>query len=761
MGLRVRYTGSFRSRAGIVWRVEILQEAERGFDAVGDLTFEASDPLTIEWGVTSKEQPVCGSSATLRIESPGDRTYEDLYTVEPGFIRMDVYRAGDLFWSGCLDPEFYEEPYERVDKYPVSLTFSDFGILDRLRYNLDGFQTLHAILSDALERAGLNYTDIDQNCISSSIGGAKMTLKALQVRSDNFYDEDGEACTLREVLEGILQPLALRIVQRAGRIWVYDLNGLHELADSERIKWNGSTQTMSADKVANNVKITWNTYAQSGKMGETDAWTAPVDASKTNINNTEAATFEGSEYFSYHYSVDLLDWIDATDSGFTLWLSSIGTNVVIDDSRAKFFKVVPQLDGSDCEGVAVLWSSYKGYGEKSGWNSSYNITRETYGIPYSELSGGLATCGRKILSTPKVWIPPIENAKDYLIRVTLPLLMDCRFNPFEGAGNLLDGHNEKKYYETFEAQANFIYVPVCLKFQPGTGSTVYVWNNIYALIGDPGRNPIKTFEGTFGEWSVYNPADDDSPGGSHGVFAYWDKESDGTKSGVLGWKTNRTAKNAYTGKITSALKGVPDGQYVPYPDFGPGGYMWLEVRAGGWIISDGSAALPYDEPSDPNNLWNKVSHVWLKLPEFEILQNKLYDMDLPASDVEYSGILNACAKEDLDISTICGTSNPPVPFARGGYYDLDMKAVNAITRAGRTTQAEELLIGTLYSQYAQRRMTLTGEADIPSEGLKNYTEANQEGKKFILTGEVLFAISDTSEVTVTELRPDEYEKDEQ
>ena len=93
-----RYRGSFLGINGVVWTVAILQE-----DAV------------------------CGSVATLTVVSPEDRTYEDLYSVEPGMIRMDVYKDDVLYWSGCLDPEFYEEPYSREKNYDVKFTFSDFG----------------------------------------------------------------------------------------------------------------------------------------------------------------------------------------------------------------------------------------------------------------------------------------------------------------------------------------------------------------------------------------------------------------------------------------------------------------------------------------------------------------------------------------------------------------------------------------------------------------------------------------------------------
>ena len=64
--------GEFLSRRGTRWRVEILQEGYEG--SVGELTFEAEEALVIEWQQVEREEVICGSEATLPIESPGDRT---------------------------------------------------------------------------------------------------------------------------------------------------------------------------------------------------------------------------------------------------------------------------------------------------------------------------------------------------------------------------------------------------------------------------------------------------------------------------------------------------------------------------------------------------------------------------------------------------------------------------------------------------------------------------------------------------------------
>lgn len=769
MAKYLRYAGEFLSHAGITWRVEILQEAGQPFASVGALTFEADEPLLIEWKKTDKEEVLCGSTATIRVESPGDRTYEDLYAIEVGKIRMDVYRAGLLYWSGALDPEFYEEPYERASKYPVSFTFSDFGILDRLKYNLSGMQTLYAILTDALGRSTISYTSIDQSLISSYLDSSKLTLGALRVRSDNFYDEDGEATTLKETLEGILLPLGLRLVQRNGRIWVYDLNGAYTLGQQMRVEWNGASQTMGTDKVANNVKITWNTYAQGGNQAPTDCWTQDVDKNLININSLDTRSYGGSEYISFHYSTDLHDWIDATDAGFTLWLSSQGKNAEIGpNSKAKFYKIVEQNDGTESEGVAVYYVSCQGYAVGDDNNGSANIRYR--GNLEGQLPGKLSSCGKKLFKSAEIWLPPVDSAGDLLLRVGLNALIDCRFNPFEQAAKLvkgikggwftpdIPGVEQDQWEKTWKSSGTFVYVPVTIKFQPDGSNTVYVWDNRDVVARDVNSNPVTTLSQTYGSWKVYQSNDDENPP-IWGYLCWYNPDDRLNDCGVLGWKKNHPALNPHNKNVTTILRKAEDGQFIPYPGSTRGGKLWLEVRGAGWIISDDGTTLPSDTVLNPGDLWSKTWWALFQLPEFEIMNRQQFDAAINTDDVEYQAEINAAAKESITLDTICGTHKDGVPTARGAYFNTSTgKQVKELTRAGRTTQAEELLIGTLYSQYAQRRTVLTGEAELPTGGLKVFTEQNQGDKLFLAQGEVLDAITDTSEVTLVELRPDEYDK---
>lgn len=765
MAMQLRYMGSFLSHEGVTWHVELHQEAPAPFGEIGSLTFEANQALTIEWAEKRKDEVMCGSIATIHIESPGDRTYEDLYTIAVGQIRMDVYRNGSLYWSGTLDPEFYEEPYEKASHYEVSLSFSDFGILQRKKYVLSGMRTMKEVLQICLREAGIKYNGIDESLISTSLySGDPLESGDIVVRSDNFYDEDGEALSLDEVLIGIMQPLGLRMVQRCGKVYIYDLNGLYYNGDSVEAVWSGDSSTMGVDVVYNNAKITWSPYAQSGNLAPTECWGHKTDPNLVNINSTSYRSYEGSDYMSFHYSTDLLDWIDATDAGFTLWLNKEGNNAELAaDLPCEFFKIIPQYDGSEAEGIMLHHSVVQAYKYIS--NDEVSVTTWRKGLNLPEMQGTTEDIGKAIFKSAHVWLPPADNPGDLLVRISLEMLLDPRWNPFEQATNYMKFFEQKDWQEQWKKRGNYLYVPVTIKFKADRNGDIYCWDNRYICVQDV-ANPVKNLSGTFGRWVKYDSTKDDKPS-VWGWLCYYDASDRKEGSGVAqGWCKNRPAINPHTEQIASILENADDGQYIPYPTQG-GGELWVEVRLDGWMISDGGVNLSSTSIIDTYGLFSgdsrspKVNWLLCKLPEIEIVNNVQFEATINTDDVEYSAQINASAKDDIEIDTICGTKAGGVPTARGAYFNAATgRQITEFYRANRKAPAEQLLIGTLYSQFAERRTKLSGEIELHPDALVTYYEQNQGDKKFILTGESQDCISDTTQVTIIELRPDEYDKEE-
>lgn len=753
-----RYERTMPDRNDTEWRVEIWQMSDAPFQPVGRLELDADDPLLIDWEVRSKEEVICGSSATLRVISPGDRTYQDMYTIEPGSIRMDVYRDGSLYWSGTLDPEFYEEPYERASDYTVSLTFSDFGILDRLSYGLSEVRTLRELVDHCVERSGISTSGIDSDFLTSTCftDGTKASLESLSIRSDNFYDEDGEPMSLKEVLEGILQPLAMRIVQKAGRVWVYDLNALYGSAP-RRIEWSGDSSTMGTDKVANSVKVTFSPYADDGPMlpEVTYPYTVPDADDLTGTNGT------GPDYAYYSYWPDVSDrhqhqgeW----DPHLT-WFSFVYPVGVLGQRlpdaltyvspSARLFSIVP-VNGSVTESAGIAWTIQDNLFEMpTHGDTVFNTPSEPDGTV--------------LMRSRRVHIPrlPATEAGRFYLRVGLEVQIDPRYNPYQEKGDNNSGAN----YDTVNEYVRWVFLPFSLTLYDSSGRALGHYDNS----GVYENAAIGSLSYAKGEWK---------PGaGGYGSawLAYYDTNDPLHKPGIFGWKTNRHCigrcdlghfkkGTPYVGlhtepHIYESFTRLDDGEYVPYP--AEGGYAEITVYAG---INMYSAQL-WGELVPPIQYKDAVARGCLSLlrwvlykgPSLEIVEDRLGYPAATLDDIEHVGYLHRSARDEISLETVCGSVDGPAPLARGVYTRVsDGSQVRELMRGGFTDCPERLLIGTLHSQFADRKTTLSGECVLDPGIPAPLTEDNQGDRLFMVAGEVQDAIAGTTDATYVEFRPDEY-----
>lgn len=757
-----RYSGEFLSRAGIVWRVDLLQEADEAFTEVGELTFEADEALVIEWDRVDKEEPICGSTATLKIESPGDRTYEDLYTITPGAIRMDVYREGLLYWSGALDPEFYEEPYEKAANYVVTLTFSDFGILDRLKYDLTGLQTVRRVLEYSLQQAGLLYTAVNIDYVSSTTAGdttqgcvigSVADSGGLSVRSDNFIDEDGEQLSLYEALEGILQPLAIRMVQRAGVIYLYDINGLYNEADTVEVEWDGDSQTLSVDKVANNIVVTFSPYASSEIISGDLEYGGTYSVDLVNLANISSSPAAYGAYYSYYpdYSDDSKNGVfwDYNLIDFTIFIHPDGSGLKSIGDGCKYFHVLPVVgSGSETTGVAYAFRT-GGHGSilTSGINPLW--------VCHSSVPHGGTD---EVLTSNRVFLPTlsITAASKYRVCVQEEVLIDARYNPFSGSSSGNDEGND----ELVKLNSAFVFIPAQITLYDEAGTALYHYSN-----RSTATSAVKCHLGSIkGEW-IAGP----DPGGDCWL-EYYNLDDLEDDCGIRGWQSNRQCIGRPDGRggrmglvIFESFKKMDTGEYMPYPPCA--GYLEVKICAGvngydfGQKVDDcefGSTSSQWDV----KGVYGILRWCLYKAPVVKVVNNNLVFESTELDDIEYSGYINKSALEELSIDTICGTASV-CPTAKGAFYLTETgEQMQKIVRAERADAAEKLFIGSIYSQYASRKTTLSGAAVIDG-GMHCYTEQNQGDKKFMLMSDTQDVIMDCTEAEYCEIRPDEYDEIEE
>ena len=765
-----RYSGTFGSNNGVLWKVCIMQESESAF-AVKELRFPFEEPLLIEWGETSKEDVIVSSTATLRVISPGDRTYADLYSIEVGRIRLDVYREGLLYWSGCLDPEFYEEPYTSNSDYEVEFTFSDFGILDRLKYRLSGKQNCKNLLLMILGESRINYNGINENAMSTQVpSAAGLGLAQLDVRSDNFYDEDGEACSLMEVAEGFLRPLGLRIEQRNGVVWVYDLNGAYNEFAIKKTEWQSDDQFMGVDKVINNTKVTLSIYSDATLTEGGIVYPGEFSEDTTDVSSRDTGVFSFYEDYSDKERIDN-DW-DYNDISFTLFTTNIqDANSKIAEKywKSRWFHIEPMLGGSSADGVAYMFMT-QGHGPiSSGWPSLIG-------------SNPQAKEQNVLIRTKRCYIPKISDkyTKDiyhpkYYIRLCQEVLIDPRYNPFTEAGE----GNEANNYDDIKVWFGYVMIPATVTLYDEAGNALMHYTN-----EDVAKSSDKSISmlSTHGKWvkgaSKYGDC----------WLEWYDPEDRKENTGVLGWKKNRHCIGLSKKELFKSFQKMAEGQYIPYPS--EGGYLEVCIYTGIWPYDYGETDFGNTDNANKKGLYDKIRWMLYKAPTIEIVKSNIKKSGTDVEDVEYSSYINKSAKEDLNIDTICGTSEEQCPSSKAIFLNATTgEQVCNMYRAGRTTQVEQLLIGTLYSQYAERKTKLSGTIRLNSGDISLFYDAMQQKaidysgdisiddtqhkgtislnsgdisinvpkKRFICLCDIQDVKADISEVTLVELRPDEFE----
>lgn len=786
-----RYAGSFVNCKGQTWRVEIWQAANAPFTSVGSLTFDADTPLELEWEEREKYETTCGATLTINIVSPADRTFTDLFQISPGNVMAHVYLDDALFWVGGLDCETYEEPYQSEKDYTVTLTFTDFGHMQRLKYGeAGGIKSVRHYIDYCLEQVGLSavpvevLTSLEVNTDVFRWSGSYLT--DVYVDAANFYDEDGEASTLDEVLDGVLQPLALRIVQRAGKIMVYDLNALrNDPPKVEQITWDATEQTLSVDKLAQAAVVKFSPYTE-GTLLSDNSVTIEQDklTEVDSMYNKVAGKVKVYEISKFFHS--------ASDSA--------ATGLAQKNADAHYFKMVKTGKGGEaCEGLAWLALTDCHPRNNLTLNGEQSPLSGEKGYRYQEASGGVitrafndlsGTSNEVLMRFPRVYCPAAQKqisdaVLTSYIHLTMEMMIDPRLNPFADAE---DYTNEKDNFNWCKVREAYCHVPFSLVLFDGNGKAILQYRASEA-------GSIAT--------ACWVPVEyDDTNYFTHApsyLLYYANSKSDSIKeeSGIQGWSKNRTHffNSAYP---ISADQYPTEGEIIPLPY--EAGYLELTIYTGCIIFDDRDGKgkeYPITNPQtcqldkslpDPNGLrdvcistqtskrgqrMNWAQRWWLyKFPKLEVVQGLITEA-VEKTDAEYSAWINASAKDEIKIDTICGTSygsNIGVT-ARGAYKAKSSLSVNPIfgipqrcflrrTNTSAPWLIEYDLLGLLFSQYGHRVPTLEGEAITPLSPLQLFTDRAMPSEDlFMMKSEVLSAYDGTSNIKFVRLEPEEWNKE--
>lgn len=705
MSMGLRYWGEFRSVRGDLYRIEIRQE-DGGVQLTPErIGFAYDEPATIEWNDVDKMEPVQGSCLTLTLDSDSDRRFLDLYTIEVGTIRADVYRNGQLYWSGMLDPELYEEPFSDKQNYDVSISFSDFAILDRKNWDGRGIFSILQVIDTCLAAAGFQYLELVKYISTkvSSTSSRALTLDEVCVIGENFYDEEGEPMTMREALEETLRPFALRLVQKNGRVYIYDLNAMHGQF-AQKVIWSDVDANLEADEVYNNVKVTFSPYADGGLIDGTlehdDVLPDQPEGKSGTLIRTDRK-IDSPEGFRIVYGKE------SDDFGHIYAMNG-----------ARFFRIDPEFSGDKEAGV--LW----GFRTDNDW--TLNAVKRPEAVDDGIMHA------KSIIKTGRKYICQVPNPEKFRIKVTMEVLFDVRYNPFESKAR----KNEEGNWDRLQNWCNYGYIPIDLALCDKDGKSLYAYYN-----NDIRRSSTYTkFNCT---WRKDRTPSDFYNHAGYAWLCYYDMGNRKSASGFGGWQTNKPIIGLFSDGLPSNFGYLGNGEYLPLPP--SNGYLEMKVY-------DGVDQRDNDEGKS-KNIYSLARWLMYKNPKVEIV--KANGRDIDKEDIEDTAWLNKGAKESLEIDTLFGTMPEAVPSACGLLFNTTGIAYSQFHRGGHTDRLERLLIGTVYSQYASRKHILNGTAEIIPV-FTVLTDASEPGQ-YLLLGEVQHLMQDESEVKMVQFDADNYE----
>lgn len=722
----LRYQGEFLSRDGVRWKVRLLQETDTPYPVVGEFHFPAEKPLVIEWKEVDKLEPVQASCATLTVVSKVDRQYIDLYTMEVGSVLLEVYRNGVLYWCGTMDTELYEEPFSYEKEYEVSMTFSDFAMLERVNFSGSGARTLEDVLFDCIKNARLSaaYMTGGISCyISTSmpdIPADSNIFRELCLYSDNFYDEEEEPMTQREVLDELLRPFALRLVQRCGGLYLYDLNAFQTVFEPQLIEWQGTDAVLGVDNVYKNVNVSFSPYER------TDLFKKDIDI--RSFTQESAGVVRES-------TSDVLFGPDLSFS-FGLYTNNEAASGLTLNTNARIYKINPLTSGDESLGVA--------------WRAQTDTKEENICTLQNGLGIGidLMTFNKKILipTTCGITVPSMYYRSNLSLKITMSLMLDGRYNPFKDAGT----YNSKEEYEYWQNNVRALYVPVEIRLLDRDGKIAYSYVNVWGtrLLG--------------GRWESGDYATD-TVYGKHGCMFSYLNTGDATQGWDGGWKDCCTHDAVMTLgaagdiQLENIMKSTKTGaMYMSLPPDLFGYTLDIKIKSG--IYKDaGVSVLGLRDSYSPLSAEDERHARWLlyQMPEIELLDG--YKNSIDSKDISYTSWLNRSAREKLELDTVIGCGLRETNDRGLGVLlrSSTLAPVYEFTRQDTTMSLEKLLIGTIYSNYHRRMNVLSGTVKLLS-GIGTYTDRSEPGT-YVLLSDVQDLIADESDMKIVEVEPDNYE----
>lgn len=252
---RLKYYCDFKDINEKPIRIEIYKRSEVAI--IAESITLSSEPITIEYSADDIYKPLKQSCCSINVLTKN--VLLDLYTGTLNDVMLKVIRNSTLFWMGYLTPNIYSSEFS--DDYDLlTLEFIDcIAQLENSKFTSTGntissFYSVMVHILDIID-AGKSINKIYLHN-SLSIGSSTDMLNGLHIQERNFFDEEGEAQTNKEVMEDILSYLGMSLIQFEDKFLILDYEALkagnYSFTVYDRVA--GATNTTALPSDIRNVK---------------------------------------------------------------------------------------------------------------------------------------------------------------------------------------------------------------------------------------------------------------------------------------------------------------------------------------------------------------------------------------------------------------------------------------------------------------------------------------------------------------------------
>lgn len=223
-----KYIVPFISLKGTSYKVEIQTEGYMGTakELVGSAT-----PFVVKLDDNDFLYSPCRFS-TASLSLVGDDYLQELFSTNYQQYRIVLKSGTNVVWVGFVSPEIYTQDYANIPFELEVQCSSAMATLEYLDYKKAGeactFVSLFDVLKQCVKSSNADYSNIFVPHVYASSEAAytanENVFEKMTISEQNFFDEDGKALKLKEVLEEVCKFLGWTCVDAFGSLYFVDVD---------------------------------------------------------------------------------------------------------------------------------------------------------------------------------------------------------------------------------------------------------------------------------------------------------------------------------------------------------------------------------------------------------------------------------------------------------------------------------------------------------------------------------------------------------